>query len=405
MNIAVVAPETSAWEDEYRAGAILVKALARLGHRAWLVTSIFHEGRPAVDPDAVEKSVEGFVEVKGDPSGVPAIRVLSARPLLPGGRASLRSFAKVLMSLEERLGLDAVVVLSSFWNGPEEVAKWAAVRRALVEAGETSRRAAFIYVPLYFPRTSRLGPLERTSRAMWASVALPEVLRAADGVVVCCRAEAEELRRAKRFVESVAWVDPDVAEAVATARPLDVEGFDHVVAYVGPLEEERNVKALIKLADRLASVAAVAVAGAGSWEERLRREAARRRNLLVLGPLSLGELAGLMARATAAVDFSFYEPAAFRAQEFLYAGVPVAASPGSKAAWYISDGVEGIHLRNPDDVEAAARWIAELTRRPEVWEEMKRRARARGESLVAIATAKTVAKLAEEILTGGPRAP
>ena len=127
-------------------------------------------------------------------------------------------------------------------------------------------------------------------------MALPEVLRTADGVVVCCRAEAEELRRAKRIVESAAWVDPDVAEAVATARPLDVEGFDHVVAYVGPLEEERNVKALVKLADRLAGVAAVAVAGAGSWEERLRREAARRRNLLVLGPLSLGELAGLMKK-------------------------------------------------------------------------------------------------------------
>ena len=80
MNVGVVAPQSSHWEDSHRVATELVKAFPRLGHSAWLVTSLFHEGAPALDPDLVEKSEAGFVEVEKDVSGFPTIRVLSTNP-------------------------------------------------------------------------------------------------------------------------------------------------------------------------------------------------------------------------------------------------------------------------------------------------------------------------------------
>ena len=49
---------------------------------------------------------------------------------------------------------------SSFWNGPEETAKWVAIRKALYSAGEVKKRAVFIYVPFYPARISHLRAVE-----------------------------------------------------------------------------------------------------------------------------------------------------------------------------------------------------------------------------------------------------
>jgi hypothetical protein len=143
MNVGVVAPQSSHWEDSNRAASILVKAFQRLGHKAWLITSVFHDGAPAVDPSLVERSERGFVELEDDVSGVPTLRVLSAKALLPGGGIVLRNFSRILNDVVDAYGLDVVVVLSSFWNGPEEVARLASVRRSLAATGEVSRRSFF----------------------------------------------------------------------------------------------------------------------------------------------------------------------------------------------------------------------------------------------------------------------
>ncbi|MEM1598644.1 MAG: glycosyltransferase [Pyrobaculum sp.] len=391
MNIAVVTPQTSQWEDEHRAAVILVKALRRIGQNAWLISSIYHEGRPALDPDVVEKSDRGYVEVKDDPSGVPTIRVLSVKSLFPPGAVSLRAFVKVLSAINEEYDLDAVVATSSFWNGPEETAKWVAIRKALYSAGEVKKRAVFIYVPFYPARISHLRAVESAPKTMWAAVTLPAVLSEADLVVVCCPQELSYLRhKVKNAVECRSWVDPDfaqVAEEVSVQMPTFLTSFEHVVSYIGPVEEEKNVKALVKLADKLSSLGdvAVAVVGEGSAAEKLAREARSRRNLVYISSPAFRELVAVMKRSTAGVDFSHYEPAGIRALEFLYLGTPVAASPGSKAWLLVTDGVDGVRLSRPDDVDGAARWIAELIKRPGFREEMGRRGRGKADVAVKLA--------------------
>ncbi|MEZ0318576.1 MAG: glycosyltransferase [Pyrobaculum sp.] len=399
MNVAVVAPQSSHWEDEHRAAVVLVKALRRIGHNAWLVASVYHEGRPALDPDVVERSETGFVEARNDPSGVPTIRVLSTKSFFPPGAVSLRAFVKVLSAIDQVYPLDAVIVTSSFWNGPEEAAKWTSIRKALHSAGEVRKRAVFIYVPFYPMRISYFKPVESASRTMWAAVTLPTVLSEADAVVTCCQQELAHLgRRVVNAVECRDWVDPDLAQAAeegAVKLPAQLESFEHVVSYVGPIAEEKNIRALVKLSDKLSSLkdVAVAVAGRGEAAEKFAREARGRRNLVYIPSPTLRELAALMSRSVAGVDFSHYEPAGIRALEYLYLGTPVAASPGSKAWLFVTDGVDGVRLSNPDDVDGAARWITQLVNRPEVRDEMGKKGR--GKADVAVKLAELLAKRIE----------
>jgi D-inositol-3-phosphate glycosyltransferase len=386
MNVGVVAPQSSHWEDSHRAAAVLVKAFRRLGHSAWLITSLFHEGAPALDPDLVEKSETGFVEVEKDVSGVPTIRVLSTKPLLPTGAVAFRNFSRILGEIVDSYGLDAVVVLSSFWNGPEEAAKWAAVRRTLAAAGEAVRRIPLVYIPIYFPKFHATRPVDYASKVMWSTLNLPFILRQADLLVVCCPQEAAELRQFKTTPEKILissnWIDPDVAEALDSTPAAPPSDFEYVISYIGPLRGDRNVHLFVKIADKL-KTAAVVVAGAGEAADELRQEAKVRRNLVVIGSHEPQVLASVIKSSVAGVDFSSYEPMGVRALEYMYAGVPFAASPNSRAAWYVTNGVDGIHLSRPEAVDEFLTWVKMLVERPEVRDEMGRKAKKKAAGLTA----------------------
>jgi glycosyltransferase involved in cell wall biosynthesis len=366
--------------------AVLVKAFRRLGHSAWLVTSLFHEGAPALDPDLVEKSETGFVEVEKDVSGVPTIRVLSTKPLLPTGAVALRNFSRILGELVDSYGLDAVVVLSSFWNGPEEAARWAAVRRTLAAAGEAVRRTPLVYIPIYFPKFHATRPVDYASKVMWSTLNLPFILRQADLLVVCCSQEAAELRQFRippeKILISSNWIDPDIAEALDSTPATPPGGFEYVISYIGPLRGDRNVHLFVKIADKL-KTAAVVVAGAGEAADELKQEAKVRRNLVVIGNHESQVLASVIKSSVAGVDFSSYEPMGVRALEYMYAGVPFAASPNSRAAWYVANGVDGIHLNRPEAVDEFLTWVEMLVKRPEVRDEMGRKAKRKAAELTA----------------------
>lgn len=401
MNIAVVAPQSSHWEDLHRAALVLVKALRRLGRKTWLVTSVYHEGRPVVDPQIVEKSENGYVEIEADVAGVPTIRVLSMKSLTPPGGVVLRSFGKILSTLQERYSLDVVVVIASFWNGPEEVARWVSIRRSLVELGEAPRRPFFVFIPAYFVRFTALRPIDAAAKLMWSMLNMPYILRQADLVLVCCQAEAEELKQygisPGKVVESKSWVDPDFIDVEDVKRPKAAEDFDLYVSYVGPLDEERNVQALIKVAERLSRLGNVALVAAGGGDalEKVKKEAKRRKNLVVVESPDLKTVASVIKHSFVGVDFSRYEPMGIRALDYLYMGVPYATSPASRGAWYISNGVDGIQLSNPDDVEGFVNWVSTLMKRPELRDEMATRARRRAEGLTALRLAELLLKAVE----------
>jgi glycosyltransferase involved in cell wall biosynthesis len=81
----------------------------------------------------------------------------------------------------------------------------------------------------------------------------------------------------------------------------------------------------------------------------------------------------------------------------MYAGAPFAAPPTSKAVWYVANGVDGVHLGNADDVDGFVKWVEMLIRRPEVREEMGRRARKKAEGLTAVKLAELIVESAQQL--------
>jgi Glycosyltransferase len=227
---------------------------------------------------------------------------------------------------------------------------------------------------------------------------MPFILQQVDLVVVCCQQEAAELKqfRVARLVESKNWIDPELADALDSTPKGLVEGFDYIVSYVGPLEGERNVHLLVKVADRLQGRAGVVVAGGGEAAARLRREAAARRNLVLVERHDVRQIASIIKSSIAGVDFSPCEPMGIRALEYLYAGVPFAVPSGSRAVWYITDGVEGIHLDTAEGVDEFVKWVDALIEKPEMREEMGRRARRKAEGLTAVKLAELIAERARQ---------
>lgn len=387
MNVAVVAPQTSRWRDADRAGALLVRALNRSA-KAWLITSIYHEGEPAADEEVLERSLGGYVALKEDPSGVPTIRVLSQRSL--SGGISLRSFPSILRNIDDVLGFDVVVVLSSFWNGPEEVARWAEVRRSLVALGE-ARGVAVVYIPLYLPPPPSARSLLGASKLMWCALHCPRAIRAADLVVAMSEEEAEELSqyRPRKIAVAPNWIDEELLARASRPPPGELEGAEAVVAYVGPLEEDKNLELLVKTAERLSSAGNIVVAAVGAGGEAQRLKRARPKNLLVLEDV---EPEPVMAKSALGVDLSSYEPAGIRVLEFMGLGVPVAVSQYNHASRLVRDGVDGVRLAQLGD---APRVIESLVRRLDVLAEMGAKAKERAPQL-------SIGRLVELILGAQP---
>ncbi|WP_333639294.1 glycosyltransferase family 4 protein [Pyrobaculum aerophilum] len=402
MNIAVISPQSSHWEDAHRAASILVKAFQRLGHKAWLITSIYHDDQLAVKEEVVEKSERGFVEVENDVSGVPTIRVLSSRPIFQPNIV-FRNFVGILNEIDKQYDLDVIVVFSSFWNNPEEVAKWIGVRKSLLSTGEISKRATFVFVPIYTTKFPISRPIEAALRVMWSTLQLPEILRNADLIVVCCQGEAEELRLyrvpSEKIIESRCWIDPNFADLIPSVDKLrHVENFDFYVSYIGPLDEDRNLRGLVKTAEKLSSIGNIGlvVAGSGSAKERFKREIRGVKNLVLLEEYDMRTVASVMKWSLVGMDLSYFEPFGIRALEYLYAGVPFATSPTSRAVWHITNGVDGIHLEGPEDINGLVNWISTLIRDPELREEIGVKARRKAEGLNAV-------KLAELIISKAQR--
>jgi len=197
---------------------------------------------------------------------------------------------------------------------------------------------------------------------------------------------AAELRQFRTPPEKILifsnWIDPEVAEALDSTPAAPPEGFEYVISYIGPLRGDGNVHLFVKIADEL-KTAAVVVAGAGEAADELRQEAKVRRNLVVIGSHEPQVLASVTKSSVASVDLSSYEPMGVRALEYMYAGVPFAASPNSKAAWYVANGVDGIHLNSSEAVDKFLTWVETLVKRPVVRDEMGRKAKKKAAGLTA----------------------
>lgn len=395
MKLFSVMYQTSNSKGQERLAQSMVKWAIRLGHQAWLVTSIYHDGAPAVSEVEVSRSEKGYLVYERDVHiGMPVIRVSSTKVIWPPRRIAFRDFISTLRALDRDFGIDFIITHSTLWNGPEEASKWIIWKRLMKTLGEDVGMTTYAHMSHYQPpNPSRYSVLERTYRMSWNILALPSIFKAAHLVICLTGLEAEEMIAMGARPEQVhlfpGGLDDDVAALIDKARPdlfRDEYGVGDdklIVAYLGTVEERKNPLNVVRVARKLRGLKDIAFVIAGrpgdQWNEVM-EEARGLDNVIVTGELDEELKASLIKASHLNIILSKMEAFGLTQLEFMYAGKPVITSGVYGQGWLVRNGVDGIHVNGPDDIEGAAKAILALARDVDRHKEMGLNARNRAEA-------------------------
>ncbi len=354
----------------------MVKEFRRQGHEAYLITSIFHDWEPAIGADEVKRR-GGYANVFDDTLGIPVVRVESQTLAWPPRRISFVDFMAKLTAISEDLKLNVLITHSTLWNGPEETLKFVEWRRNQIRGGAPLRPIVFCYMSHFQePSDDRYDINERSFREAWNKTSLPLIVKGADFVLVTTPYEKEWMRslgaderKCILFpggIDSEALVDSGVGPGLR--KKYSIPGSVRLISALGTVEERKNAGAILKVAALLGGRQDVhfVVAGRleGEYGEKVRREAQGLNNVTLTGPVPDEEVPGLIQETYANITMSRSEALGLAQLEFMYAGVPVITSGVGGQAWVVKDGVNGVVLQGPDDLQGAAQAIVDLVERP-----------------------------------------
>jgi glycosyltransferase involved in cell wall biosynthesis len=169
---------------------------------------------------------------------------------------------------------------------------------------------------------------------------------------------------AERGIEST--VMPNFTQPFG-GTPASFEGRSGA-AFVGRLTEEKGVRHLLELAERLPDLP-IAIAGEGPLAGDVEQAAAASPRLAYLGKLDRPAVTDLLGSARVLLVPSLWrEPGGLVSLEAMAAGTPVVAYDRGGLAEYVSDAQAGILV--PPSAEALAAGVAEVYDDPARWERM-----------------------------------
>ncbi|WP_434731207.1 glycosyltransferase family 4 protein [Thermogladius sp. KZ2Tp1] len=392
MNFASIMYQSSASKGQELVAERMVKFAKRLGLEAWYITSIYHDGIPVVSEREAELTGKNYVVYSEDPAiRLPTIRVASYKTTWPPRRIVFRDFVTVLNNIDKELGLDFVATHSTLWNGPEETARWILWKKLMKSLGESIPPTVMGHMSHYQPPDPlRYSLVERTYRMAWNTTALPSIFKASSMIIVLTPLEAEEMVTMGAPPDSIhlfpGGLDDDFAELVDRAdagsfrERYGIPEDARVVAYLGTVEYRKNPLAVAKVArhfkDRRDVFFVIAGRPGDQWEE-VKRAVRGLRNIVLTGELRDDEKAALIKTSYLNVIMSRMEGFGLTQLEFMYGGVPVVTSAVYGQKWLVRNGVDGVHVNGPDDVNGAASAVDALLKDEEKWKEMSRNARER----------------------------
>ena len=387
LRIGVVMYQTSLTKGQELVAQRMVKEFRRLGHDAFLITSVYQDSDLAVNLDEVRRR-GGYVHAFERELGIPVIRVNSDSATWPPRRISFIDFVAVLNNIVEDLKLNVLVTHSTLWNGPEEVMKFVAWRRRMMEGGAPRSPLVFCHMS-HFQEASdeRYAIVERSYRETWNSIILPRVLAEADVVLVTTPYEADSMKRMGAKEESLFLFpggidDEDIAslgDEVAFRVKHKLPGDAKLVTFLGSVEERKNALELLEVARILSKKKDIhfVIAGRmeGAYGESVREAASKLTNVSVLGPIPDDEKAALIRTSFVNITMTRAEALGISQLEFMSAGVPVITSGAGGQSWIVRDGSNGVVLEGPDDAKGAADAITTLASRPRLRSKMGKSAR------------------------------
>jgi glycosyltransferase involved in cell wall biosynthesis len=388
-NIIVVMYQTSNSKGQELVAQRMVKWFTRFGYRSWLVTSVFHDDEPIVDLNHCNCN---YVVFNRDPKvGVPSVRVRSIRVLWPPRRVMFVDFIEILNELDRELGIDAVVTHSTLWNGPEDVAKWITWRRTYRLLGGDVDVPIYAHMSHYQPPDPiRYNSYERSYRLAWNSLIFPIIFQSCDLILCLTPLEVRDMLTLGAPPDKIHvfpyGLDDDEAKLIDEAKPdlvLEKYGLPRdkkIVTYLGTIEFRKNPLAVVRVAAKLVGRDDVFFVIAGRSGDQYREvvELARKLpNIKVLGELSVEEKTSLIKASYINITLSRMEALGLTQLEFMYGGVPVITSGVYGQKWVVRDGVDGLHVKGPDDIDGAVEAVKRLLDDESLYAFMSRNARER----------------------------
>ena len=392
-RIGVIMYQTSLSKGQELVAQRMVSYFRKLGHEAYLITSVFHDGKEVVN-DAMMGD-RGFTSVEDSELGIPIIRVASFISRWPPRRIVFKDVVHTLERITNDFELDVLITHSTLWNGPEEVAKFIEWRRNIETLGGYKDPIIFCHMSHFQePSPKRYSLVERSFRLAWNRVSLREILRVANFILVVTPYEEEAkvkmgASRGKCLlfpggIDDDSFVKYASSDPQEILRHLKMKPGTKVVSFVGSIEERKNPKAVIEVAkllkDRPDIHFVIVGRGDSDYADQVRKESEELPNLTYLGEIGEKEKVQLIRASYLNLIMSRMEALGVAQLEFMFQGVPIITSGVGGQAYLIKDGQEGVHLKGPDDIQGAANAVARLVDEPAKWQKLSANAKEKASS-------------------------
>jgi glycosyltransferase involved in cell wall biosynthesis len=390
-RIGVIMYQTSRSKGQELVAQRMVREFIKLGNKAYLITSVFHDGEKVVSSENLAK-LGGYIYADDAELQIPIIRVESYIARWPPRRILFRDFISTLEKIVEKFQLDVLITHSTLWNGPEDVAKFVEWRRYMKDIGGYQDPLVFCQMSHFQePTPKRYSLAERSFRTVWNRLTLPQIFSIANLIIVVTPLEKEAKVKMGADPEKCflfpGGVDDEVflryanADAKRFVKALKISKDSKIVSFLGSLEERKNPMAVIKIAESLKERTDIHFVLAGKsnspYGEKLIQEVKGMPNVTYLGEINEEEKVLLIKASYINIILSRLEALGLTQMEFMYNGVPVVTSGVGGQKWLIHNGVEGLHVRGPEDVEGAAVAIRKLVDNPESRRELSENAKKR----------------------------
>lgn len=387
LKVGSIIYQTSDSKGQELVAQNIVREFNRQNHQAFLITSPYHDDRIVIDHDVIQRNLRGYIREDSWRPDIPLIRVDGYRGSWPPRRIMFRNFVDIVSKISEDFDLNVLITHSTLWNGPEDTSKYVAWRRMMKNVGLEQRDIIYCYMPHFqSPDPRHYAPVERAYRMAWNSLVLPQIFRTANLLLVVSPAEQETMVRLGAPPE----------QCILFPGGVDSESFNHyrrsgsdirdkysipgrakLVTFIGTLENRKNPLGVAKVARGLSTLKDVhfVIAGRpGDQFTRLKLETRDLKNVTIIGELSDREKVQFMKTSYLNLIMSRLEALGLTQLEFMYNGVPVITSAVGGQGWIVRDGLDGVHLKGPEDIEGACVVIRKLVSREESWLRMSKSA-------------------------------
>jgi len=412
-RIGIIMYQTSKSKGQELVAQRMVREFIKLGHEAYLITSIYDDGTKIVSPESLRK-VGGYMYAEDSELRIPIIRVDSYIARWPPRRIVFRDFISILERIVEKFKLDVLITHSTLWNGPEEVAKFIEWRRDMKNVGGYQDPLVFCQMSHFQePSPKRYSLTERSFRIAWNRLTLPQIFSTANLILVVTPLEKEAKIKmgaeAERCFLFPGGVDDEMFLRYANVnvkdflRQLKIDESVKIVSYLGSLEERKNPSAVLKVAEKLQDRKDIhfIIAGKGdsSYAKKVIEAARSLPNVTYLGEIDEQEKVLLIKASYLNILLSQLEALGLTQLEFMYSGIPVITSAVGGQKWLIRDAVEGLYVDGADDIEGAAAAVTRLVDNPVFWNELSGNAKKRAMGLtMSTLTAKLEKAITRELM-------